>query len=157
WYVVPAALLWYGTYESGVHATIAGVLLGLLTPTGDVGGRPVLTTLEDRLHPWSSFVVVPLFALANAGVVLTGDRLQDAVTGAVAWGIVLGLVVGKPVGILGATALALKFRLGSLPGAMTMRSLTGVALIAGIGFTVSLFVADLAFTGDRLGAAKVAV
>jgi NhaA family Na+:H+ antiporter len=157
WYVVPAALLWLGTYESGVHATIAGVILGLLTPTGDVGGRPVLTTLEDRLHPVSSFVVVPLFALANAGVVFTGDGLHQAATGAVAWGVLLGLVVGKPVGILGATALALRARVGVLPGDLTLRAVTGVAVVAGIGFTVSLFVADLAFTGDRLEAAKIAI
>jgi NhaA family Na+:H+ antiporter len=157
WYAVPAALLWLGTYESGVHATIAGVILGLLTPTGDVGGRPVLTTLEDRLHPVSSFVVVPLFALANAGVVFTGDGLHQAATGAVAWGVLLGLVVGKPIGILGATALALRSRLGVLPGELTLRAVAGVALVAGIGFTVSLFVADLAFTGDQLEAAKVAI
>jgi NhaA family Na+:H+ antiporter len=157
WYVVPAALLWWGTYESGVHATIAGVVLGLLTPTGDVGGRPVLATLEARLHPWSSFVVVPLFALANAGIVFTADGLHQAATGAVAWGVLLGLVVGKPVGILGATALARRVGLGSLPGDLTMRSVAGAAFVAGIGFTVSLFVADLAFSGEQLEAAKVAV
>ncbi len=100
WYVLPGVLLWVCMFESGVHATIAGVILGLLTPTGEVGGRPVLTIMEDGLHPWSSFVVVPIFALANAGVVLDGASIEAAATGAVAWGIVLGLVVGKPVGIM---------------------------------------------------------
>ena len=98
WYVAPALLLWLFTYESGVHATIAGVALGLLTPTGTVGDREVLRNLEHGLHPWSSFVVVPLFALANAGVVLRADSLEAAATSAVAWGILLGLVVGKPAG-----------------------------------------------------------
>jgi NhaA family Na+:H+ antiporter len=155
--VAPAVVLWFCTFQSGVHATIAGVILGLLTPTGDVGGRPVLTRLEDGLHPWSSFVVVPLFALANAGVVLRPDSLEAAASGAVAWAVVLGLVVGKPVGILGASAIALRLKIGSLPGEMRLKHLSGVSLIAGIGFTVSLFVADLSFEGELLGEAKVAV
>jgi Na+:H+ antiporter, NhaA family len=117
----------------------------------------VLSELEDRLHPWSSFVVVPLFALANAGVVLRADSLEAAITGTVAWGIVLGLVVGKPLGILAASALALKLRIGALPGEVRLRHLSGVSLIAGIGFTVSLFVADLSFDGELLGEAKVAI
>jgi NhaA family Na+:H+ antiporter len=157
WYLVPGAVLWYCTFESGVHATIAGVVLGLLTPTGEVGGRQVLTDLEDRLHPWSSFLVVPAFALANAGVVLSRDALADAASGAVAWGIGLGLVLGKPIGILGAAAIALRLRVGSLPGDLRFRQLVGVACIAGIGFTVSLFVADLSFEGELLAEAKVAI
>jgi NhaA family Na+:H+ antiporter len=157
WYVAPAAVLWFCTFQSGVHATIAGVVLGLLTPTGEVGGRPVLTQLEDRLHPWSSFVVVPVFALANAGVLLRGDSLSSAASGAVAWAVALGLVVGKPLGILGASALAVRLGAAVLPDGIRLRHLSGVALIAGIGFTVSLFVADLAFEGELLGEAKVAI
>ena len=157
WYLAPAVVLWFCTFQSGVHATIAGVVLGLLTPTGEVGGRQVLTELEDRVHPWSSFLVVPLFALANAGVVLRADTLEAAVSGTVAWGIVLGLFVGKPLGILAATALALRLRVGALPGEVQLRHLSGVSLIAGIGFTVSLFVADLSFEGELLGEAKVAI
>jgi NhaA family Na+:H+ antiporter len=157
WYVLPAAVLWFCTFQSGVHATIAGVVLGLLTPTGVVGGRPVLTQLEDRLHPWSSFVVVPVFALANAGVLLRGDSLSSAASGAVAWAVALGLVVGKPLGILGASALAVRLGAAVLPDGIRLRHLSGVALIAGIGFTVSLFVADLAFEGELLGEAKVAI
>jgi NhaA family Na+:H+ antiporter len=153
WYVAPALLLWLCMYESGVHATIAGVVLGLLTPTGEVGGREVLTRLEDRLHPWSSFLVVPVFALANAGVVLGGG----AATGAVAWGVGLGLVLGKPVGILAASALALRLRIAALPSALRLRHVAAVAPVAGIGFTVSLFVAELSFDGDLLREAKVAI
>jgi NhaA family Na+:H+ antiporter len=157
WYVLPGVALWVVTFESGVHATIAGVILGLLTPTGPVGGREVLTGLEDALHPWSSFLVVPVFALANAGVVLDRASLEAAVTGTVAWGVVLGLVVGKPLGIMTASALAVRLRLGVLPEGIRLRHLAGVSLIAGIGFTVSLFVADLAFEGGLLGEAKVAI
>ena len=157
WYVLPGVALWVVTFESGVHATIAGVVLGLLTPTGPVAGREVLVDLEDRLHPWSSFLVVPVFALANAGVVLDHASLEAAVTGTVAWGVVLGLVVGKPLGIMTASALAVRLRIGVLPAGVALRHLMGLSLIAGIGFTVSLFVADLAFAGELLGEAKVAI
>ena len=157
WYLLPGTVLWVCAHQSGVHATIAGVVLGLLTPTGDIGGRPVLTRLEDGLHPWSSFLVVPIFALANAGVVLDGASLEAAATGAVAWGIVVGLVVGKPLGIMGAAAIAIRLRIGVLPDGVRFRHLSGIALIAGIGFTVSLFVADLSFEGELLGEAKVAI
>lgn len=156
-YALPGLVLWVCLHESGVHATLAGVILGLLTPTGTVRGREVLTTLEDRLHPWSSFVVVPIFALANAGVVLDADSLEAAATGAVARGVFVGLVVGKPVGIMLAVAAALRVGIGTLPPGIRLRHLSGVSLIAGIGFTVSLFVADLSFEGRLLGEAKVAI
>jgi len=157
WYLLPGIVLWVCTFESGVHATIAGVILGLLTPTGRVAGREVLTGLEDGLHPWSSFLVVPIFALANAGVVLDGASIEAAATGAVAWGILLGLVVGKPVGIMTAVAVAVRLRIGVLPDGVRLKHLSGISLIAGIGFTVSLFVADLSFEGELLGEAKVAI
>ncbi len=157
WYLLPGIVLWVCTFESGVHATIAGVILGLLTPAGRVAGREVLTGLEDGLHPWSSFLVVPIFALANAGVVLDGASIEAAATGAVAWGILLGLVVGKPVGIMTAVAVAVRLRIGVLPDGVRLKHLSGISLIAGIGFTVSLFVADLSFEGELLGEAKVAI
>jgi len=157
WYLVPGVILWVCAFESGVHATIAGVVLGLLTPTGPVGGREVLTGMEDRLHPWSSFVVVPVFALANAGVVIDRASVEAAFSGAVAWGVVLGLLVGKPVGIMTGAAIAVRLKVGALPEGVLLRHLAGISLIAGIGFTVSLFVADLAFEGALLGEAKVAI
>ena len=157
WYLVPGLVLWVCTFESGIHATIAGVILGLLTPTGKVGGREVLIGLEDRLHPWSSFLVVPIFALANAGVVLDGAGIEAAATGAVAWGVLLGLVVGKPLGIMTAVAVAVRLKIGALPAGVRLKHLSGISLIAGIGFTVSLFVADLSFEGALLGEAKVAI
>jgi Na+:H+ antiporter, NhaA family len=156
-YVLPAVALWVCVLQSGVHATLAGVALGLLTPARPFGGKEPIEGLEHRLHPWSSFLVVPVFAIANAGVVLDSRSLERASSSAVAWGIVAGLVVGKPIGIVGATALARRARLGRLPVDMTMSHVIGVGLVAGVGFTVSLFVAELSFAGPLLADAKVGI
>jgi Na+/H+ antiporter NhaA len=105
----------------------------------------------------SSFVIVPVFAVANAGVILTGDAISDAVASRVTIGIVAGLVVGKFVGILGASSLAVRFRIGRLPDGITLRHVAGVATLGGIGFTVSLFITDLAFRGASFSDAKIGV
>lgn len=144
-YVVLGVVTWLAVYESGVHATIAGVALGLLTPTGLVGGRNVLETLEHRLHTISAFAIVPLFALANAGVSLGGGLLTDAASSRVAWAIAAGLVVGKLLGIAGATFLGLRLGWGTLPAGMLRGQVWGIAAVGGIGFTVSLFIAQLAY------------
>jgi NhaA family Na+:H+ antiporter len=159
WAYAPLALLvWIATYESGVHATIAGVALGLLVPARPFRGRDVHTTLEHRLHPLSAYLVVPLFALANAGVDFGGGVLGDALDSSVTWAVVLGLVLGKLIGISGATLLALKLRVGRLPEGMAPAQVVGVAALGGIGFTVSLFIADLAFTDPFLtDSAKVGI
>jgi len=149
-YAVVGVAVWAATLESGVHATIAGVALGLLTPAGRVGGRNVLATLEHRLHPWSAFVVVPLFALANAGVGFGGGVLGEAAQSALPWAIALGLVVGKIVGISGAVWLAVRSGLGRLPHGVGALHVVAVAAVAGIGFTVSLFIADLAYDDAAL-------
>ncbi len=156
-FVLPAVVLWVCVLESGIHATIAGVLLGLLTPAGAVNGRQVIERLEARLHPWSSLAIVPLFALANAGVFLGGDRIERAAESAIAWGIVIGLVIGKPLGIFGATWVAVRLRLGQLPEGVRIVQILAVGSLTGIGFTVSLFVAELAFGGGRLASAKIAI
>jgi NhaA family Na+:H+ antiporter len=156
-YVIPGIILWICLEESGVHATIAGVALGLLTPGAPGPAMGPLERLEHGLHPWSSFVVVPVFALANAGVLLTSESIDAAVSGTIASGIVLGLVVGKVIGIAGFTAIGLRLRLGRLPTGMRARDVVGVGAVAGIGFTVSLFVADLSFRGARLDEAKVGI
>lgn len=156
-YVIPAVVLWVCVFESGVHATIAGVLLGLLTPARPVGGREVIEGLEARLHPWSSFVIVPLFALANAGVSLRGDGISRAWSSAISWGIIVGLVIGKPVGIVATTTLARRLRLGRLPDGVHLGQVVAAGAAAGIGFTVSLFVADLSYGGVRLDDAKIAI
>ena len=142
--VATAAVLWVATYESGVHATIAGVALGLLTPARPSGRSPA-ERLESALHPVASFVIVPLFALANAGVRLDAGALDAPGARAVAVGVAVGLVVGKPVGVAGASWLAVRTGLGRLPDGMTPAQVVGLGAVAGIGFTVSLFVAGLAF------------
>lgn len=149
-YAMVGVVVWVATLESGVHATIAGVALGLLTPARDVGGRNVLATLEHRLHPWSAFVVVPLFALANAGVNFGGGLLGEAASTALPWAIALGLVFGKIVGIGAAVWLAVRTGLGRLPQGVGALHVVGVAAVAGIGFTVSLFIADLAYKDPTL-------
>jgi NhaA family Na+:H+ antiporter len=154
-YVLPGVVLWACILASGLHATLAGVLLGLLTPARGFG-RPI-PHIEHRLHPVSSWLVVPLFALANAGVSLESSALERAAESRVAWGVFLGLVVGKTVGISISTALAVRFRLGELPARVTTRQVVGVAALGGIGFTVALFTAGLSFSGPRLDAAKVGI
>ena len=114
--------------------------------------------MEHLLHPWTSFVIVPLFALANAGVRLTGGSFDRPGSGRVAFGIVLGLVVGKPIGITLGAWLATRLKLARLPEGVRWPQLAAVAAVAGVGFTVSLFIADLAFAGSAfLQAAKVGV
>ena len=149
-YVAVGIAAWIAMHESGVHATIAGVALGLLCPAHPVDGRDVLTTLEHRLHPVSAFVVVPLFALANAGIDLGAQHLEDALESRLAWAIFLGLVIGKLTGISAATLLALRRGWGSLPEGAERGRVPGVAALGGIGFTVSLFIAELAYGDDEL-------
>jgi NhaA family Na+:H+ antiporter len=148
-YLPAAALIWVGAHESGVHATIAGVILGLLTPAGEVGGRDLIRDLEHRLHPYTGFVIVPLFALANAGVVLGGDTLADAAASKLTWAIVVGLVAGKLIGIAGATLAAARAG-AEMPDGMRPTHAWGVGALGGIGFTVSLFIAQLAFDDGAL-------
>lgn len=137
WALAPAIVVWEGLHVAGVHPALAGVLVGLVVTPGE---------LEDRLHPWVAFGVMPLFALANAGVDL--HQLEVVDNADVVGGISLGLVAGKLVGVVGATALAVGLRLVKLPGELRWRDVVLVGLAAGIGFTMSLFVAQLAFAGD---------
>ena len=176
-YVVVGVALWYAVFESGVHATLAGVTLGLLTPALPVDPSGIRDALQDAsslaeepspakvrattlqakelvsvaerlehlLHPWSSFAIVPVFALANAGVLISVDAMRKAATSTVVLGVVLGLVVGKLVGISGFAWLAVRFGLGALPEGVGWRHVVAVSAVAGIGFTVALFIAELAF------------
>jgi NhaA family Na+:H+ antiporter len=151
-HVVLALATWWFVFESGVHATIAGVAVALLVPVhlGD--------DVEHTLHPFTSFLVVPLFALANAGVELDPGALEGAGATAVAFGVAGGLVAGKVIGITLAVWLAVRFGWGQLPTGATWRHILGVAAVAGIGFTVSLFVAGLAFDDPGLvDAAKLGI
>ncbi len=159
WAYVPAGVLvWFATLESGVHATLAGVTLGLLTPARPVAGRNVLDDLERSIHPVSAFLLIPIFALANAGVDLRGGALADAFGQPLTWAVIIGLLLGKIVGIGGVTYLARRLGWGALPADMHHREIFGVSTLGGIGFTVSLFITDLAFTDAALiGQAKVGI
>jgi Na+:H+ antiporter, NhaA family len=137
--------VWWAAYRSGLHATIAGVALGFAVPARPIGGHSRLELLEGRLHLVSAYLVVPLFALANAGVVLDAASLSAAWGSRVAWGVAAGLLVGKLAGVVGASALAIRLGLGTLPEDMGSRHLWGLGALAGIGFTVALFVTDLAY------------
>ncbi len=157
-YVLVGILVWIATLESGVHATIAGVALALLTPARAINGRNLIEDLEDRIHPWTSFLVLPLFALANAGVELGGDTLSEGDGAQVALAVAVALIVGKLVGISTATALAVRLRLGVLPKGVDLRSVIGIAALGGIGFTVSLFIASLSFDDPVLvDSAKIGI
>jgi NhaA family Na+:H+ antiporter len=190
-YIFVGVLLWAAMLASGIHATIAGVVLGLLTPTMPffpirkyrqefsaleqefqkaldegrdddaeyhlgrierltLGTEPVLDRLIRLVHPWSAFVVLPIFALANAGVAINSAALSAAAGSPITWGIMLGLVVGKPLGITGFAWLATRIGLVSLPEGVTFRHLIGLGLLGGIGFTVALFITDLAFSDPAL-------
>lgn len=156
---VPVALvLWIGVFESGVHATIAGVALGLLTPAGVFRGRRVLDALEHRLTPIATFVVLPLFALANAGVRIDPESLRSALDSRVFWGIACGLVVGKALGLSIGLLVALRLGIGALPDGVRRAHLVALAPLGGIGFTVSLFIAGLSFpSGPTSDAARLAI
>jgi Na+:H+ antiporter, NhaA family len=196
-YIVPAVVAWGGVYAAGIHPTIAGVIVGLMTPVRawlgpvgfvssirgelehlggdpstlssheltatlrhvDVARREALSPAEsliEALHPWVAFGVMPVFALANAGVTLSGLEGEPSV--AVALGVALGLVVGKPLGVLVAAGLALRLGFGTLPIGLSARHLVVLGVVAGVGFTMALFIAQLAFTDSTLlSAAKVGV
>jgi NhaA family Na+:H+ antiporter len=149
-YWIIGAFVWLAVFSSGVHATIAGVVLGLMTPAHPIEGRHVIEDLEHRLHPWTSLVVVPIFALANAGLSLGGGIIGDAVASPLFIGIAAGLVFGKIFGITGAIMLARRFRLGEVPAGVTTGHIVGISALAGIGFTVSIFITGLAFESNEL-------
>jgi Na+:H+ antiporter, NhaA family len=181
-YVLTGVALWVTVHESGVHATLAGVAIGLLLPSSPPGpdvvertrsyGRalreqpdaerarlaglaaaatvPTGERLQFRLHRWTAYGVVPVFGLANAGVVLNSETLREAATSSVTIGVWVALVVGNAVGITLAAGLALRAGWGVLPGGVRWSHLFAGATLAGIGFTISLFIADLAFDDEAL-------
>ncbi|MED6303743.1 MAG: Na+/H+ antiporter NhaA [Actinomycetota bacterium] len=178
-YAALGIFIWYATLESGVHATIAGVALGLLTPARPLLNQrdaqqivdalpsdasvaevrhvsflaqesvPLTERLENMLHPFTAFLIIPIFALANAGIELSGDKISDAASSNVTLGIVLGLVVGKPLGITLFAWVATRFRF-ALPEGVHWPQFVGMGFAAGIGFTVSIFVAGLAFESSAV-------
>ncbi len=196
-YVLPGLVVWAGIYAAGIHPTIAGVLIGLITPTRawlgpdgfaegvgvemhrisaaqslsthelagalkhvDLARREAMSPAEsliESLHPWVAFAIMPLFAFANAGVSLAGVTL-DGDNARIALGAALGLVLGKPLGVVAACYLALRLRIATLPRGLGAPHLLVLGVVAGIGFTMALFVAQLAFRdAGQLGAAKLGI
>jgi Na+:H+ antiporter, NhaA family len=147
--IASGLLLWYCLYRSGVHPTLAGVVMGLLTPNiakdKSVSSPSLIEWLEAKLTPWSAFVVVPIFAFANTGVELSSKALESAWTSVIAWGIFIGLVIGKPLGVLISMLLARKLNVGDYPENAKSVDLLATGSAAGIGFTVAIFIANLAF------------
>lgn len=161
WAYVPAgALVWLGLLQIGAHPALAGVLLGLLTPAAasPEGGEAPATWVQRSLHPWVTFGILPVFALANAGVTLDGIELDAPGARPVLLGVLIALVAGKLLGVGAATWLVVKLGWCRLPPGIGWREIVLVALLAGIGFTMSIFVAMLAFTdANLLGAAKLGI
>jgi NhaA family Na+:H+ antiporter len=152
-YIFAGAFLWYSLYKAGLHPTLAGVIMGLLTPTTKVhenvedtedGTYTLIEKLEHQFHSYSSFLVIPIFAFANSGVKLTSESMESAFRSPIAWGIIVGLAVGKPAGIYLTSKLSELFKLAQLPE-HNSRSLIATGSTAGIGFTVAIFIAKLAF------------
>lgn len=198
-YILLGTLFWVAILRSGIHATIAGVILGFLVPTspqfsldqfqeigtdilqrfrdaraeGDTAtANRLLGSFEQLLHAteaaseratrklndWVSFIVLPLFALSNAGVTFTAESARGILTSHIAWGIVAGLVLGKPLGIFGFSRLAVKLGVAKLPNGVNWLQMGAVGVLAGIGFTVSIFISSLAFEDPtHLMEAKAAV
>ncbi len=154
---VAFVVLWLCTVKAGLSAALVGAVVGVIIPARSRVERHVLHRVEAPLHLAASFVVVPLFALANAGIELGVDELRSAGTSRITWAIVVARVVGKTVGITLAVAIAVRLGLGRLPGGVTRRQMLGVAALAGIGFTVALFIADVSYGGGRLADAKVGI
>ena len=151
-YILIGLVLWVCVLKSGVHATLAGVVTALFIPARDPAhpGHPPLTRLEHALHPWVAFGILPIFAFANAGVNLTGLSMKDLLQ-PIPLGIMLGLVVGKQLGVFTFAWLAVKLGLARLPGGVDFKQVYGVAIICGIGFTMSLFIGMLAFENAASG------
>jgi NhaA family Na+:H+ antiporter len=171
-YVVVGIAVWYALFEGGIHPTIAGVIMGVMAPTtarsesnfidieevddfsrsddgstDDAKGKgsvSVVEWLEHVLHPWSSYFIVPVFALANSGIHVSIDGLRDAAGSAVTWGVFLGLLMGKPLGIILATKIAVRTGVADSPVGATGTHMLGAGTAAGIGFTVALFITELA-------------
>ena len=191
YYIAAGVAMWYFFLESGVHATLAGVLLAVIVPAGSARGRDEYATalddllhdyrlamsngdeehadivleeieqvsrkteaplesLEHMIHPWVSLAILPLFALANAGVVITSETLSDAAGSSITIGIVAGLLAGKAIGIFGITWLAIRSGIGQLPASVTLMHVLGVGFLAGIGFTVAIFISGIAFDDPAL-------
>ena len=143
-YILVGVVLWTAVLKSGVHATLAGVIVGFFIPLKEKHGRSPAKRLEHVLHPWVAYLILPLFAFANAGVSLQGVTI-DGLTSVLPLGIIAGLLIGKPLGISLFCWLALRLKLAQLPEGTNFQQIMAVGILCGIGFTMSIFIASLAF------------
>ena len=157
-YWIFGVLLWFCVLKSGIHATLAGVIVAFTIPGSRLQGEESspLERLEHKLHPWVTFMIIPLFAFANAGVSLLDLKPQDLLN-PVSVGIFLGLFLGKQLGIFGALYATIKLKLAEMPKGSSWLSLYAVSALCGIGFTMSLFIGNLAFEDDQTYAAYVRI
>ena len=156
-YILVGAFLWICVLKSGVHATLAGVIAALAIPLNAKDGSSPLKHLEHILHPWTAFLILPLFAFANAGVSLAGLGLDDLMA-PLALGIAAGLVIGKQIGVFGFMFLATRAGLAKRPDGVSWLQLYGLACLTGIGFTMSLFIGNLAFIdAEQIESVKLGV
>ena len=146
-YMVVGAILWASVLKSGVHATLAGVIIGFCIPLNGKNGEKPLHDFEHILAPWSSFIILPLFAFANAGVSFEGLNFT-MLSSPLLLAIALGLIIGKPVGVFSFSYISVKLGLAKLPNGVNFKQIFAVALLCGIGFTMSMFLASLAFDSD---------
>ncbi len=148
-YLIVGLVLWFSVLQSGIHATLAGVILGFAIPLNGKDGtskHSPLKHLEHALHPWVAYLILPLFAFANAGISLAGVSI-DGLMSHMPLGIALALFIGKPIGVFVASWLAVKFGVAKLPDGIGFKEIFGVSVLCGIGFTMSIFISSLAFVG----------
>lgn len=156
-YLVPGIVMWYCMLQSGVHATITGVLLAFAIPFGGKGEGSPSYRLQHFLHKPVAFIILPIFALANTGLILSDGWIEELTTNN-SLGIILGLLLGKPLGIFLFSYLLIKLKWGSLPMGIKLKHLTGAGILGGIGFTMSIFIANLAFeNSNTIQFSKIAI
>jgi NhaA family Na+:H+ antiporter len=148
-YLIGGVAMWYFMLNSGVHATITGVLLAFAIPFGNGSEKSTSYILQHFLHKPVAFIILPIFALANTAIILSGD-IRQTLTQNYSLGIAVGLIVGKPLGIFLFTFLSVAFRFCKLPGDLNWKSILGVGFLGGIGFTMSIFVTLLAFDNETI-------
>lgn len=159
-YFILGVMLWLAFFEAGIHPTIAGVILGFFTPGKHKrpGFESPLHKAENTLLPWSTFLVIPVFGLANSGIAVDLGMMREMLSNPLALGIILGLFFGKQVGIAAFAYIAVKLRLAELAAGATWRQVYGSAIMGGIGFTMSIFIADLSLNpGAELSLAKLSI
>lgn len=158
WFLLPLGILtWYFAYKSGVHPTISGVVLGLLTENEGSGIKNIANRLENRIRPLTVLIVLPLFSFSTLGIDLSQFDFNSVLGNNLSVGIIIGLIIGQPLGILFGSFVAIKIFNGKLPAGLSWNNIVSIGFLAGIGFTVALLISELTFNGLSLELAKISV